>query len=103
VKAVITGRTVENALKIPESAVLTAQDGTKSVMVVGSDGAAHRKAVSLGIAAEGDVQVASGVSATDMVITGGAYGLDEGTKVKVGAAESDDEAKPAASKGGGSD
>jgi hypothetical protein len=38
-----------------------------------------------------------------MVITGGAYGLDEGTKVKVGSAEADDEAKPAASKGGGAD
>ncbi len=48
VKVSITGRTVEKAWKIPVSSVLTAQDGTKSVMVVGSDGAAHRKTVTLG-------------------------------------------------------
>jgi hypothetical protein len=37
-----------------------------------------------------------------MVITSGSYGLDEGTKVKVGPAE-DDDAKPAADKGGDKD
>jgi multidrug efflux pump subunit AcrA (membrane-fusion protein) len=103
VKASVTGKTVDKAWKIPASAVLTAQDGSKSVMLVGSDGAAHRKPVTLGISDDGDVEVMSGVSASDMVITGGAYGLDEGTKVKVGPAEADDEAKPAASKGGGAD
>jgi HlyD family secretion protein len=103
VKVSITGKTVEKAWKIPASAVLTAQDGSKSVMLVGSDGTAHRKPVTLGIADGDDVQVTSALSASDMVITGGAYGLDEGTKVKVGPAEADDEAKPAASKGGGAD
>jgi len=98
VKALITGRTVNNALKIPQAAVLTAQDGTKSVMVVGSEGAAHKKAVSLGISDGEDVQVLSGVAASDMVITGGAYGLEDGTKVKVGAAEGEDEGKPDAAK-----
>ncbi len=101
VKALITGITVAQAWRIPGSAVLTAQDGGKSVMIVGSDGAAHRKAVTLGISDADDVQITSGLSASDMVITGGAYGLDEGTKVKVGPDEADDEAKPKASKGGG--
>jgi HlyD family secretion protein len=101
VKASITGTTVAQAWKIPASAVLTAQDGTKSVMLVGPDGAAHKKAVTLGITDGDDVQVTSGLSASDTVITGGAYGLDEGTKIKVGPAEADDEAKPAPGKGGG--
>ena len=100
VKALITGRTVAQTLKIPNSAVLTAQDGSKSVMVIGSDSAAQRKGVTLGIADGDDVQVINGLSASDMVITGGAYGLDEKTKVKIGKAEADDEAKPDASKGG---
>jgi HlyD family secretion protein len=99
VKVAITGRTVEKAWKISTSAILTAQDGAKSVMVVGSDGAAHRKAVSLGIADADDVQVLSGLAPGDMVITTGAYGLDDGTKVKVGAAADDDQ-KPDAGKGG---
>jgi HlyD family secretion protein len=104
VKALITGRTAENAWKIPQSAVLTAQDGKKSVMVVGSDGTAQKKDVTLGITDSDDVQVLSGLVQADMVITGGAYGLEKGTKVKVGKAEDEDEAKPDdASKGGEKD
>ena len=43
--------------------------------------------MTLGIEDGDDVQVASGLAATDLVITSGAYGLDEGTKVKVGPAD----------------
>jgi multidrug efflux pump subunit AcrA (membrane-fusion protein) len=100
VKVIITGKTVDKAWKIPQSAVLTAQDGSKTVMVVGADGAAHKKTVTLGIGDGDDVQVLNGIAPGDMVITGGAYGLDEGTKVKVGKADADDEAKP---KAGGDD
>lgn len=99
VKVSITGRTEAKAWKIPLASVLTAQDGGKSVMVVGGDGAAHRKPVTLGLQDAEDVQVTGGLSATDMVISGGAYGLDDGVKVKVGAAAADDD-KPAAGKGG---
>lgn len=99
VKVSITGRSVSDALKIPASAVLTGQDGSKSVMVMGSDNTAHRKPVTLGIQDGDDVQVTNGLAPTDTVITTGAYGLDEGAKVKVGPAEGDD-AKPAAGKGG---
>jgi RND family efflux transporter MFP subunit len=84
VRASIVGRTVSSALKIPLSAVLTAQDGSKSVMVMGSDGVAHRKAVTLGINNGDDVEITQGLTKDDVVITTGAYGLDEGTKVKVG-------------------
>jgi multidrug efflux pump subunit AcrA (membrane-fusion protein) len=100
VKVIITGKTVEQAWKIPSSAVLTAQDGSTSVMVVGSDGAAHKKPVTLGITDGDDVQVLTGVTPSDQVITGGAFGLDDGTKVKVGAADADDDAKPKAGGGG---
>ena len=87
VKVSITGRTVAQALKVPAlSDPDCATTAAKSVMVVGSDGAAHRKPVTLGIDDGTDVQVTSGLTSTDMVITGGAYGLDEGTKVKVGPA-----------------
>lgn len=89
VKVNISGAAVARALKIPNSALLTSEDGSKSVMVIGADGVAHRKPVTLGIADGTDVQVLSGLSPSGEVITGGAYGLDEGTKVKVGAADSD--------------
>jgi multidrug efflux pump subunit AcrA (membrane-fusion protein) len=86
VKVSITGRSDPKALKIPATSILTAQDGSKSVMVVGADGAAHRRPVQLGLKDAEDVQVTGGLSPSDLVITGGAYGLDEGVKVKVGAA-----------------
>jgi HlyD family secretion protein len=98
VKVSITGHTVEHALKVPVSSILTAQDGTKSVMVVGADGAAHKKPVELGIQDGDDVQITKGLTTGDMVITSGSYGLDEGAKVKVGKAD-DDDVKPAAGKG----
>jgi multidrug efflux pump subunit AcrA (membrane-fusion protein) len=100
VKIVITGRSAEKAWKIPQAAVLTAQDGSKSVMVIGPDGAAHKKPVTLGISDSEDVQVLTGIAPGDTVITGGAYGLDEGTKVKVGKADADDEGKPGEGKPG---
>ena len=102
VKVSITGHTVEQALKVPLSSILTAQDGSKSVMVVGTDGAAHKKPVELGIQDGDDVQITKGLTTSDTVITSGAYGLDDGAKVKVGKAD-DDDAKPAADKGGDKD
>jgi HlyD family secretion protein len=92
VRASITGRTVASAMKVPLAAILTAQDGSKSVMVIGSDGAAHRKTVTLGINNGEDVEVKEGLTKEDMVITTGAYALDEGTKVKIGSESDKDKA-----------
>ncbi len=91
VKVSITGRSEANAWKIPAKSILAAEDGSKYVMLVGADGAAHKKAVTLGIADGEDVQVLSGLAPTDTVITGGAYGLENGAKVKAGPAEAEDD------------
>ena len=98
VHATVTGRSISNALKVPATAVLTAQDGSKSVMVIGTDGTSHRKPVELGIQGAEIVQVLSGLSPADIVITGGAYGLEDGTKVKIGTVG--DEDKTSAGKSG---
>ena len=90
VHVAILGRTVPDALIVPTEALLTGADGSLGVMVVGSDGAAHRKAVKIGIRLPDDTQILSGIGKDDMVISSGAYGLDEGTKVKVGKAGADD-------------
>jgi HlyD family secretion protein len=92
VRTSLKGRTVAKAVKVPLSAVLTGQDGSKSVMVVGPDGAAHKTAVELGIHDGEDVQVTKGLEGSETVITTGSYGLDEGTKVKVGKVAEDDHA-----------
>jgi HlyD family secretion protein len=100
VHATITGRTVDNALTVPVEAIQVGTDGvSKFVMVIAADSTAHKKAVTVGIQTTDDVQILSGVAASDMVISTGAYGLDENTKVKIGTdpnTKPDDDDKPAA-------
>jgi hypothetical protein len=58
-------------------------------MVVGTDSVAHKKAVQLGINDGEDIQITEGLTGSETVITTGGYGLDDGTKVKVGKPEED--------------
>jgi multidrug efflux pump subunit AcrA (membrane-fusion protein) len=97
VHASITGRAIANALTVPVDAIQTSADGgSKFVMVIAPDSTAHKKTVTLGIQNAEDVQILSGIAAPDMVISTGAYGLDENTKVKIGtdpSAKPDDDSK----------
>ncbi len=96
VHATMSGRTASDALTIPAEAVQTASDGvSKSVMVIGADSVAHKRAVRLGIATTESVQVLDGLAAGDTVITTGAYGLDDGTMVKIGTPPADASGKQA--------
>ena len=91
VRASIASQEIPNAVKVPVVSILTAQDGGKSVMVIGQDGVAHKKAVDVGIQDAGEVQITGGISSSDNVITEGSYGLDEGTKVTVGKPGADED------------
>jgi HlyD family secretion protein len=79
----LTAKTVKDALVVPAAAVLTAADGGTTVMLAGSDGRAHQKAVKLGIRQDDDVQILEGVAEGDKVVTTGAYGLPDNTKIKI--------------------
>ncbi len=96
----LTAQTVKDALVVPANSILTAPDGSTSVMLSGSDGRAHQSAVRLGIHNGDDVQVIEGVTESDKVISSGAYGLPDKTKIKIAAAaqaeESPQGSKPAA-------
>jgi HlyD family secretion protein len=83
----LTAQTVKDALVVPVSSVITAPDGTSAIMLAGSDGRAHQKAVKLGIRNGDDVQILDGVTASDKVVATGAYGLPDKTKIKIEAAE----------------
>lgn len=98
VHASIEGRTAQNALLVPSEALLTAQDGSKAVMTVGTDSAAHRRSVKVGLEDSGKAQITGGITSNDLVIYSGNYGLDDGTKVKVEAQGEAD--KPDAAKSG---
>ena len=79
----LTAKTVKDALVVPAAAVITGADGSSTVMVAGGDGRAHQRAVKLGIRQDDYVQILEGVGAGDKVVTTGAYGLPDNTKIKV--------------------
>jgi RND family efflux transporter MFP subunit len=83
VRVSIPAQQVPQAIVVPASAVLTAPEGTVSVMVMGSDQRAHQRAVKLGIRNGDQVQIATGLQAGEQVITAGAYGLPDNTRVRV--------------------
>ena len=93
VHAVILGTTIKDALQMPVAAILPGQDSGTTVMVVSADGSAHKRAIAVGIRTPQAVQILSGLSTADNVITEGGYGLDEGTKVTVGKAGDEDDDK----------
>jgi HlyD family secretion protein len=79
----VVARTAKNALVIPAAAVLTASDGTTSVMVVGKGNHAHQTSVQTGIREDGEVQITSGLRVGQEIVSEGAYGLPDGTKVQI--------------------
>lgn len=81
VQVSITARTVPDALAIPAVALLTAQDGTTSVMLAGSDGHAHQKEVKVGVRDSDRIQIVEGLQASDRVVASGAYGLPDNSKI----------------------
>ena len=89
VHAVISGLTIPNAVQLPTAAILPADDGSTTVLVVGPDGAAHKRPVQVGLRTTEKVQIVSGVTPSDVVVTDGGYGLDDGTKVTVGGGNND--------------
>jgi HlyD family secretion protein len=85
VQVSMIARTVSDAVAVPGASVLTAQDGTTSVMVVGSDHRAHRTPVKTGVRDGGRIQIIDGLEAGQRVITSGAYALPDKTRVTLGA------------------
>jgi RND family efflux transporter MFP subunit len=93
----IASRSVKNVLAVPNEAIVTHGDAT-TVMLIGADGSAHTTSVKTGITNGKDTEITDGLKAGDQVVTKGAYGMDDSTKIKVIAAgtEDEDDAKPAA-------
>jgi len=93
----IVARTVKDALVVPAEAILSGSDGAKSVMLIGPNGVVHQTKVETGIQDDREVQIVVGLQPGQKVVTKGAYGLPEGTKVTVSTPAA---AAPAAEKPG---
>jgi HlyD family secretion protein len=83
VQVSMLAQTVPNALVVPANAVLTAPDGGTTVMVAGPDGRAHQQPVKTGVKQGDEVQIVDGVQEGQKVVTAGAYGLPDNSKITV--------------------
>ena len=83
VQVKIVARTLDNALTIPQQAVLKTPEGAASVMSVDNQGKAHTKDVETGIVSGDNIQIVKGLQEGETVVTTGAYGLPDGTQVKL--------------------
>jgi HlyD family secretion protein len=83
----IDAEQIPDALVVPASALLPSDEGGEKVMVAGADGLAHERAIKAGIRSGDDVQIVSGISVGERVITQGGLGLDDKAKIQVGQGE----------------
>ena len=79
----IIAQTVRDALIIPASALLNASGESAQVMVVDSANVAQTRDVKTGVRTSQEVQIVSGLNAGEMVVSEGAFGLPDKTKVKI--------------------
>jgi RND family efflux transporter MFP subunit len=93
--------TVKDAICVPNEALVTDKSGAAAVMVIAADGTAKAKTVKVGITDGKDTQITDGLTEGDQVVTKGAFGMDDGTRVKVVAPGADDDDKPSAGKTAG--
>jgi HlyD family secretion protein len=84
VRISIDAEQIPAAIIVPATALLPSDEGGEKVMVAGTDGLAHERAVKAGIRSGDEVQILSGVSAGDKVITQGGLGLDDKAKIRIG-------------------
>lgn len=89
VRVTLSSSSIPDALVVPTVAVVLTNSGQKAVMVVDKDNVAHLTPVNVGVVDGENTQILSGVAAGQKVVTQGAYGMDDGTKVNIIAAGQD--------------
>ncbi len=85
-------KSLQDAIVVPESAVVKTPEGGDTVMVVRDD-TAHQVAVETGIQDGQKVQITKGLAGGETVIVTGGYALPDNTKVKITEAAAEN-AKP---------
>jgi RND family efflux transporter MFP subunit len=78
--AEIVVRTSPNAVVVPKQAIVS-KEGKSAVFVVGADGKAHQKEVTVGTEQEGKVEILKGLASGEKIVKLGQYELSDGAKV----------------------
>jgi len=82
---------LQDVTLVSSSAILNSDEGGQIVIVVTPDNIAHQHKVSIGVRQGINVEIVSGVNEGDKVVTVGGLGLDDGAKVIIKEAPSEDE------------
>lgn len=82
VSVVISMTNIDNAVVVPTRAIQTGQQG-QYVFVVKADQTVEQRPVNVGVVVNGETVIASGVSASETVVTDGQVRLIPGAKVEV--------------------
>lgn len=82
VRVEIVAEQHDGALIVPAAAVVR-EGGDSFVYVAGDDHAAHRHKVEIGIVAEPDAEIVSGLTGNEHVVTRGAAALPDGAKIAI--------------------
>jgi membrane fusion protein (multidrug efflux system) len=85
----------EEAITVPQRAILRAQDGKAQVYVVANDGTVETRDVSLGQASGADWVVELGLHIGEQIIVDGVQKAQPGGKVTIEAWKTSDDALPA--------
>jgi len=83
----IVAEIIDNAIVVPSAAIVPTQDGSASVMAVGSDSIAHERKIKIGVRKSDVAQILEGVNPGEKVIVVGALGLQDNAKVRIETAE----------------
>ena len=79
----ISVSTIENALSVPEYAVLSSPDNKNFVFTIDKDSIAHKQIVEIGISSGKNLQINSGLNSNDVIVVSGQEMLKDSTKVKI--------------------
>lgn len=83
VHAAIATEIYKAATVVPVAAILPGEEGGTAVLTVSADSIAHKRTVTTGVREGNQVQILSGVTPGEEVVTVGGMGLDDKSKVKV--------------------
>ncbi len=79
----VGGRVADDAVAVPDAAVVTTPRGHKVVYVANRDGKVNMRTVTIGLEEGNRVQITDGLRAGEMVIISGNLNLKEGAQVKL--------------------
>jgi HlyD family secretion protein len=92
-RVLIVAETLRDVVTVPVEALLTSDEGKTVVKTVDKDNIAHQREVEVGVRDEERVQILSGVSPGEKVVTVGGVGLEDKARVVLETASDEEEGK----------